>query len=118
MEVNFALSEISSLIPWLVWIVPVVGALLIPLLSRVNSSVRDYAPSIFALVSALLATSLLPLVFDGETLHHTISWIPSLNINAGVLADPLAVLMANFVAWISFLIISSVNGVLLIRYFI
>ena len=104
MEVNFALSEISSLIPWLVWIVPVVGALLIPLLSRVNSSVRDYAPSIFALVSALLATSLLPLVFDGETLHHTISWIPSLNINAGVLADPLAVLMANFVAWISFLI--------------
>ena len=56
MEVNSTLSEISPLIPWLVWIVPVVGALLIPLLSRVNSSVRDYAPSFFALVSALLAT--------------------------------------------------------------
>ena len=56
MEVNFALSEISSLIPWLVWIVPVVGALLIPLLSRVNSSVRDYAPSIFALVSAFFTS--------------------------------------------------------------
>ena len=32
------------------------------------------------------------------------SWITSLGINAGVLLDPLSVIMANVVAWVSFLI--------------
>ncbi len=32
------------------------------------------------------------------------SWIASLGINAGVLLDPLSIIMANVVAWVSFLI--------------
>jgi NADH-quinone oxidoreductase subunit L len=53
---------------------------------------------------------LVPLALQGAEVHSQISWISSLNIKAGVLADPLAVVMTNLVAWISFLIMVYSTG--------
>ncbi|MBI4257583.1 MAG: NADH-quinone oxidoreductase subunit L [Thaumarchaeota archaeon] len=94
----------ATLTPWLVWFVPMLAAILIPLIAKAGDKVRDYFAVIFSLISALLAASLLPAALGGQVIHHQVNWIPSLKITAGVLADPLAVLMANVVAWISFLI--------------
>jgi NADH-quinone oxidoreductase subunit L len=90
---------------WLVWILPFVGAAIIAGVARVVSSkATNYAAVGFALASAISATTLIPIGLAGEEIHSQISWISSINLKAGVLADPLSVIMTNVVAWISFLI--------------
>jgi NADH-quinone oxidoreductase subunit L len=89
---------------WLVWILPFVGASLIPAIAKAGKRVRDYAAVGFALASAISAVTLLPLGLHGGQIHSQINWIPMLNIHAGTLADSLSILMANIVAWISLLI--------------
>src|SRR5687767_6019884 len=89
---------------WMVWILPFVGAALIPAIAKVGNRARNYAAVGFALASALSAVTLLPVALDGGQVHSQINWIPILNIHAGTLADSLSILMTNIVAWISFLI--------------
>lgn len=89
---------------WLVWILPFVGAAIIAGVARVSNKSTNYAAVGFALASAISATTLIPTGLAGEEIHSQISWISSINLKAGVLADPLSVIMTNVVAWISFLI--------------
>jgi NADH-quinone oxidoreductase subunit L len=89
---------------WLVWILPFVGASLMPAIAKAGKRVRDYAAVGFALASAISAVTLLPLGIHGGEIHSQINWIPMLNVHAGTLADSLSILMANIVAWISLLI--------------
>ena len=89
---------------WLVWILPFVGAAVIAGVARAGSKATNYTAVGFALVSAISATTLIPTGLAGDEVHSQISWISSVNLKAGVLADPLSVIMTNLVAWISFLI--------------
>jgi NADH-quinone oxidoreductase subunit L len=89
---------------WLVWILPFVGAAIIAGVARISNKSTNYAAVGFALASAISATTLIPIGLAGEEIHSQISWISSINLKAGVLADPLSVIMTNLVAWISFLI--------------
>jgi NADH-quinone oxidoreductase subunit L len=101
---TFGLEGLGTNI-WLVWILPFVGAAIIAGVARVVSSkATNYAAVGFALASAISATTLIPMGLAGEEIHSQISWISSINLKAGVLADPLSVIMTNLVAWISFLI--------------
>src|SRR5919202_2082297 len=89
---------------WLVWLLPFVGAAIIAAVARAGHRARDYTAVGFALASAISAATLIPLAVQGTEVHSQIPWISSLGIKAGVLADPLAIIMTNLVAWISFLI--------------
>ncbi len=89
---------------WLIWILPMIGAMLVPLFARAGGKVRDLAPVGFSLASAILALILIPVAFAGGEVHSQYPWIGSIGINAGVLADTLSIIMSNLVAWISFLI--------------
>mgnify|MGYP003575075477 FL=1 len=89
---------------WMVWVLPFIGAALIPAVAKAGDRVKNYAAVGFALASAIFAATLLPLGIEGGHVHSQINWIPILNIHAGVLADSLSILMTNIVAWISFLI--------------
>src|ERR687896_742213 len=95
---------------WLVWLLPFVGAAIIAAVARAGHRARDYTAVGFALASAISAATLMPLALEGAEVHSQILWISSLNLEAGVLADPLAIVMANLVAWISFLIIVYSTG--------
>jgi NADH-quinone oxidoreductase subunit L len=88
----------------MVWILPFVGAALIPAIAKVGNRLRNYAAVGFALASAIFAATLLPLGIEGGLVHSQINWIPILNIHAGILADSLSIFMTNIVAWISLLI--------------
>ena len=106
---------------WLVWILPFIGAAIIPAVARIGNRARDYAAVGFALASAISATTLIPLALSGTEVHSQISWISVVNVKAGILADPLSIVMTNLVAWISFLIIVYSTGYMhgdrdLIRY--
>jgi NADH-quinone oxidoreductase subunit L len=90
---------------WLVWIVPFLGAALIPALAKKSTRFSNISAVGFAIISALLAATLIPLATSGTEIHSQIPWISALNIKAGILADPLSIIMTNLVAWISSLII-------------
>src|ERR671932_1377502 len=95
---------------WLVWLLPFVGAAIIAAAARAGHRARDYTAVGFALVSAISAATLIPLALQGAEVHSQITWISSLGLKAGVLADPLSIVMANLVAWISFLIMVYSTG--------
>ena len=95
---------------WLVWILPFAAALIIPAVARGSPHATGYVAVGFALMSALSAASLLPAALDAHEIHDQIGWIDAIGLKAGVLADPLAVIMANVVGWISFLIMIYSTG--------
>lgn len=89
---------------WLIWMLPFIGAALIPVLRRNKPKLLNYTAVVFSLASAVLASTLIPLALTDSEVHSQVNWISALNLDAGILADPLAIIMTNVVAWISFLI--------------
>jgi len=90
---------------WLVWMLPLfIGAAAIAGIARYGHKIRDYFAVSFSLGSAIFATTLLPLGLSGGEIQSQIPWISTLGLEAGVLADPLSIIMTNLVAWVSFLI--------------
>lgn len=108
--------------PWLCWVVPMLGAVATPGFAKIHPKVRDYFAVLFSLVAAAFALSMIPDIvidtavnYDPLKLNTTgapehipfdwkVPWIPYVNINAGVLVDPLSVFMANVATCISALI--------------
>ncbi len=95
----------NTLIPWLVWILPMLGAVLVVPASRFSRKAGTTVAVVFPLLAAVSASTMIPSALNGETTDLQVDWIPSLGIKAGVLVDPLSVLMSNVVAWVSFLIV-------------
>ena len=91
--------------PWLVWAVPIAGALLTPILARVHGKLRDWFAFLFAVVSSTFALSMLPDAFYGGSADIQMPWIPHLSLQLGVLVDPLSVFMACIVSFIGALIL-------------
>jgi len=109
-EIMGLLFEATAAAAWLVWILPFAAALIIPAVGKFSKKTTGYVAVVFALVSALSALSLLPVILEASEIHHQINWIDSICLKAGVLADPLSVIMANVVGWISFLIMIYSTG--------
>jgi len=97
---------------WASWILPLIGALSTPILARLGERVRDYGAACFSFASMLMTSMLIPLLFSEVEwpLTTSIPWvivpnIPTLGvIRAGLLIDPLSIIMANVVAAVGFLI--------------
>lgn len=95
---------------WLCWIIPMIGAVLTPVLARIHPKVRDYGAVLFSFVAAVMAVSLIPFVFEPRLIHNQVEWVtvpgaPILSqLKAGIMVDPLSIILANVVAVISFLI--------------
>ena len=102
--------EATSAAAWLVWILPFVAALIMPAVGKASKKFTGYVAVAFALMSALSAASLIPVTLDASEVHHQITWIEAIGLKGGVLADPLSVIMANVVGWISFLIMIYSTG--------
>ncbi len=86
---------------WLIWMIPFIGAALIPALKSMGEKIRSFVAVGFSILSALLALSILPVGLSNNSIHSQIPWFSALHLNAGVLADPLAIVMSNLVGWIS-----------------
>ena len=101
-----------EILAWACWITPLIGALLTPLLARLGQRARDYGAVLFSLLAMIMTLLLLPLLFSGVELPllSRFTWVilPSApilgRIEAGLMLDPLSVIMANVVSIVSFLI--------------
>jgi NADH-quinone oxidoreductase subunit L len=96
-----AFEEISA---WLVWILPLIASLFVPLVAKLGDKIRNYYVIAVAAITTAFAFSLVPAVFfgSGEATGTMYSWIPG--INAGVFIDPLSVLFTCLVAFFSLII--------------
>jgi NADH-quinone oxidoreductase subunit L len=102
------LSDVSA---WLVWILPLVSSLFVPLIARLGGKARNGFVVIISLVTTALAFSLIPDVYFGsaESLGSSTPWLPSSGLNAagieaGVFIDPLSVLFTVLVAFFGLII--------------
>ena len=96
-----AFDNISA---WLVWVLPLVASVFVPLIAKKGDKVRNYFVIAVAVVTAALALSMVPGVFfgNGQATGSTIAWIAG--INAGVYIDPLSVLFTCLVAFFGLII--------------
>jgi NADH-quinone oxidoreductase subunit L len=90
-------SDVSS---WLVWILPLVSSLFVPLIARLGGKARNGFVLIVSAVTTALAFSLIP----AGTFDSFAPWIPSSGISAGVFIDPLSVLFSVLVAFFGLII--------------
>ena len=69
-----AFEDISA---WLVWILPLVASVFVPLIAKKGDKIRNYFVIAVAVVTAALALSLVPGVFfgNGQATGSTIPWI-------------------------------------------
>lgn len=102
--------DAGALSAWLIWILPFAAALIIPAVGKGSKRATGYVAVAFALMSAVSAATLLPAALEAHEIHDQVSWIDAIGLKAGVLADPLAVIMANVVGWISLLIMIYSTG--------
>ncbi|MDG6939058.1 MAG: NADH-quinone oxidoreductase subunit L [Nitrososphaerota archaeon] len=86
---------------WLVWVLPLAGSLLVAAAGRFPKA-RDAMAVLPSLASAVASLFLLPVALKGLTIDYQLPWFAG--INAGVLVDPLSVIMGVAVSWVSFLI--------------
>ena len=96
--------------PWLAWMLPIIGAVLMPILGKINHKLRDYSAVAFAAAAAVSAVSMIPYLFSGHTPGdiRVLTWMTLPNgtpLEFGVLVDPLSIIVCNVVAFISFLIV-------------
>jgi len=57
--------------PWLCWGIPIIGAMLTPLMAKVHPKVRDYGSVLFSFVGFLFAASMIPNVFAGNVPYQS-----------------------------------------------
>jgi NADH-quinone oxidoreductase subunit L len=93
--------------PWLVWIIPSLSSLLVPLIERFSKRARNYYAVLVSFVTTVFALSMIPDIYFGtlSSPESTVTWIPSLGISAGVRVDPLSVFFACLIAFFSFIVI-------------
>jgi NADH-quinone oxidoreductase subunit L len=103
-------APVPSYLLWMVFILPFVGAVLNAALYRAGKA-RNYATVVFAFLSGAAALDLLLPVLQGQTLSvyssvipQSVPWISGLGLRMGVLSDPYSIILANVVAWVSFLV--------------
>ena len=87
--------EVGAMSAWLVWILPFIAALIMPGIGKASKNATGYVAVGFALMSALSAASMLPMALEAHEIHDQVTWIESIGLKGGVLADPLSVIMAK-----------------------
>lgn len=92
---------------WLVWLIPAASSLLVPLFARINNKARHYFALTVSLIAMILAFSMVPDVYyhSIEACDEVFPWVAPLGVEAGVLIDPLSVLLACLVTFFGFIIV-------------
>lgn len=97
------LSDVTS---WLVWILPLVSSVFVPLIARASAKARNAFVIAVSAVTAFLAFTLIPAVTSGASgaINLVAPWIPQV-ITAGVYIDPLSVLFTCLVGFFGLIIV-------------
>jgi NADH-quinone oxidoreductase subunit L len=98
--------QIIDVAPWLCWILPAIGALAAIALRKVNRKALNITVLAMTLLGWIMTLLMIPTLLSNGTIDQSLPWfnIAGAKINAGLLIDTLSVIIANVVAFLSFLI--------------
>jgi len=87
--------------PWLVWIIPTVSSAFVLPITRLSRKARNFFAVLVGLVTVIFAFSMIFDVYFGTAINpeSTVTWIPTLAINAGVFIDSLSIMFASLIAF-------------------
>jgi NADH-quinone oxidoreductase subunit L len=90
---------------WLVWTIPLISSLFVPIIGRYSEKIRNYFAVGIAVLTAALALSLVPSVWfgDGEAITYSIPWISEF-VEAGIYIDPLSILFTCLISFFAVII--------------
>jgi NADH-quinone oxidoreductase subunit L len=96
---------LDSYSSWLVWGLPLVSCLFVPIVAKYGDKARNYFVIAIAVLTAFFAFSLIPGIFSGsgQATGMSVTWIAG--INAGVFIDPLSILFTSLVAFFGLIIV-------------
>lgn len=96
-----------NIIPWLCWIFPTVGSIFPLVLRGSKSQVKGLPVVVFSFLSLVMALLMIPNLIGGGYSDIKLFWFSLQNggsVGMGMLLDPLSIIVANVVAFLSFLI--------------
>jgi NADH-quinone oxidoreductase subunit L len=98
--------QIIDVAPWLCWILPAIGALAALALKKASRKTLNITVLSTTLLGWIMTLLMIPTLLDHGAVDQSLFWfsIVGANINAGLLIDTLSVIIANVVAFLSFLI--------------
>jgi NADH-quinone oxidoreductase subunit L len=93
--------------PWLVWLIPFISSIIIPIIDHYSGRGRDYFAVGSMFVTTLFALSLIPDAFTGSItgVDIVIPWLPIIGVDAGLMIDPLSILFVNLVSFLGLIVI-------------
>jgi NADH-quinone oxidoreductase subunit L len=99
--------QIIDVAPWLCWILPVIGALAVLALKKVNRKAMTVTVLAVTLSSWIMTLLMIPTLLSNGTIDQSFFWfsIAGAQVQSGMLIDTLSIIIANVVAFLSFLII-------------
>jgi NADH-quinone oxidoreductase subunit L len=99
--------QIIDIAPWLCWIFPIIGALATLVLNKVSRKAMNATVIATSLLSWIMALLLIPNLFNFNSVDNSLFWfnISGGQVGAGLLIDPLSIIIINVVALLGFLII-------------
>jgi NADH-quinone oxidoreductase subunit L len=101
--------QFSDISAWLVWTLPLVASVFVPLIARLGDKVRNAYVIVIASITAFLAFTLIPAVASGAIVNLTLPWITG-SISAGIYLDALSVLFACLVGFFGLIIVIYSQG--------
>jgi NADH-quinone oxidoreductase subunit L len=99
--------QIIDVAPWLSWIFPVIGALAALALNKINRKAMNLTVVAMAALSFCMTLLMIPSLFNYNSIDNSLFWfsISGGSVGVGLLIDPLSIIIANVVSFLSLLII-------------
>lgn len=98
--------SLEGSLPWLVWLLPILSSLLVPLLAVLGPRIRNLFVVFSGAATLALASLLISVINSVDVpIRQEIEWIPIADIKLGVYLDPLSVLFAFIIAFIGFVVL-------------
>ena len=91
-------------VAWLPWVIPLVGAGLVPLVGAVSGKLRGWL-AVTAAALGMAAALYGAWTYAGPSTEGLTLWFPTLSVTLQVKVDQLSVLVGAFVSFVSFLVV-------------
>jgi NADH-quinone oxidoreductase subunit L len=94
------------LAPWLVWVLPLVASLFVPVAGHYSNRIRNYYAVLSILLTCIFAASMIPDAYYGSAagVDIIVPWLPIIGVDAGLILDPLSVLFANLISFLGLIV--------------